>query len=378
MTSTPTDDTFLFLEDDLATLRVKVAELEKTYKETLSGVHDSTTQSSETWHDNPVFDDVQQRSRMFHNQFRKMKAILDVAVLAEPAPDADEVVGLGSRVHVIVNERAKFDVIVCSYRCFHEGDDDTEYVSYVAPLATALIGKRVGDTGSYTTGERTMKVEITGVESPSASRGATDADIAALGTPYVLGIAGPGGAGKDIIGQKLEARGFIHVSASDMLREEISRDHGLPDRMGQGEFANRLRTKFGSTVLIERAYEKASSAPPSNSSTEGRPSIAISGIYCVSEAKYIVETLGGVLVYVDADPEERFARLVRRSDGNRDQMTRERFDETERVEMSGTSDDEMNLLGVRDLARFEIANEGTLDELDAKIGEVAESLVEAQ
>lgn len=169
MTNSQGDETYYFLEDDLERLKVKVAELEKTYKETLSGAHDSTTQSSETWHDNPAFDEVQQRSRMFHNEFRKMKAILDLARPAVDRTATASAVGIGSRVSVVVNGRTQFDVVVCSYRCFHESADDTEYVSYVAPLAAAILGKHPGETGSYRSGERVVNVEVLRVQSALTS-----------------------------------------------------------------------------------------------------------------------------------------------------------------------------------------------------------------
>ncbi len=154
-----------FTAEDLESLRERTSAMEARYKELLAGSHETTSQTSETWHDNPAFDDIQQQSRMYYAEFRKLKNDLDRAQLIEAAPTVRDVVAIGSRVHVVVNERATFDVVVCSYRCFHESTDDIDFVSYVAPLASSLLGKKVGDEGIFQTGDRRMSVVITGIVS---------------------------------------------------------------------------------------------------------------------------------------------------------------------------------------------------------------------
>jgi transcription elongation GreA/GreB family factor len=151
---------FLFVEDDLAALRGRVAGLEKAYKETLSGVHESTTQSSETWHDNPAFDDVQQRSRMYYTEYSKLNAVLSAAKLVSVGDGSSQIVAIGTRVQVILNEKAKDEFVVCSYRCFH---DSEEYISYSSPVGAALLGTKPGDKASYRVGDRAIKIEVTGI-----------------------------------------------------------------------------------------------------------------------------------------------------------------------------------------------------------------------
>ena len=90
--------------------------------------------------------------------------------------------------------------------------------------------------------------------------------------------------------------------------------------------------------------------------------IGISGVYTVAEVRYLTETLGAVLIYIDADPEERFARLRRRADGLRDHMSREDFNQAEIRESSGATDDDANLQRVRELAKYELNDDGSLDE----------------
>ena len=150
----------LFLEEDLEALRAKVAELEDAYKDALSGVHDSTTQSSETWHDNPAFDDVQQRSKMLYTEYSKLNAVLLAAKLIPPSDSGANMIGIGSRVRVILNGKSKDEFVVCSYRCFHDSD---EYVSYSSPVGAALLGAKPGDKVSYRVGDRVNRIEVVGL-----------------------------------------------------------------------------------------------------------------------------------------------------------------------------------------------------------------------
>ena len=148
---------YLFVEEDLEALRAKVAELEHAYKDALSGVHDSTTQSSETWHDNPAFDEVQQRSKMLYTEYSKLNAVLISAKLISGSDCSGNTVQIGSRVRVILNEKSDDEFVVCSYRCFHDGDD---YVSYSSPVGAVLLGAKPGDRVSYRVGDRVNKIEV--------------------------------------------------------------------------------------------------------------------------------------------------------------------------------------------------------------------------
>ena len=100
---------------------------------------------------------------MWYREFGKLKHLLDNARLIEADQAADEVVKIGDRVHVLVNDRARFDVVVCSYRCFHESTDDIEFISYAAPLAAALLERRAGERVSFNTGDRVSSVLIEGI-----------------------------------------------------------------------------------------------------------------------------------------------------------------------------------------------------------------------
>lgn len=148
---------YMFLQRDLDALRQKVAQYDDEWRSTLSGIHDSTTQSSETWHDNPQFDDVQQRARMLETERRKLSNILHSSVLVEPSAPGGQV-HVGSVVRVRYETGAEERFIIGSYMVLNSEDD--ERISYAAPLSKLLLGHTKGETVSGKIGARKMQLEI--------------------------------------------------------------------------------------------------------------------------------------------------------------------------------------------------------------------------
>lgn len=150
---------YLFLASDLDALQRRIARYEQEWRETLAGVHESTTQSSETWHDNPQFDDVQQRAQMLETERKKLAAILDASLLVEPPPTHDRRVHVGSTVHIRYAKTGGEDrFVIGSYMVLD--NDDGHRISYAAPLAKLLLGHAQGETVEGTIGTREMKIEI--------------------------------------------------------------------------------------------------------------------------------------------------------------------------------------------------------------------------
>lgn len=149
---------YRFLARDLDALKARIARYEEQWREALSGIHDSTTQSSETWHDNPQFDEVQQRAKMLKTERDKLMSILHNSVLVTPtAPDGR--VDVGSVVRVRYAKTGREDrFVIGSYMVLDDEDDSR--ISYAAPLAELLLGRKQGETVSGTIGSRRMELEI--------------------------------------------------------------------------------------------------------------------------------------------------------------------------------------------------------------------------
>lgn len=149
---------YRFLARDLEALKNRIARYDAQWREALGGVHDSTTQSSETWHDNPQFDDVQQRAKMLETERNKLQAVLADSELVEPAaPDGRVDVGSVVRVRYVKTGREE-RFVIGSYMVLDSDDD--ERISYAAPLAQLLMEHRKGETVEGKIGGRTVAVEI--------------------------------------------------------------------------------------------------------------------------------------------------------------------------------------------------------------------------
>jgi transcription elongation GreA/GreB family factor len=148
---------YRFLARDLNALKARIERYEEQWKEALSGIHDSTTQSSETWHDNPQFDEVQQRAKMLKTERDKLMTILHNSVLVTPtAPDGR--VDVGSMVRVRNTKTGHEDqYVIGSYMVL---DEDDGRISYAAPLADLLLGHEKGETVVGRIGPRKIELDI--------------------------------------------------------------------------------------------------------------------------------------------------------------------------------------------------------------------------
>lgn len=152
---------YRFLARDLDALKARIASYENQWREALSGIHDSTTQSSETWHDNPQFDEVQQRAKMLKTEHDNLAAILHDSELVTPgAPDGR--VDIGSVVQVRYTKTGREEqFVIGSYMVLD--DDEENRISYAAPLAELLIGHSRGETVSGPIGRHVVELEILAV-----------------------------------------------------------------------------------------------------------------------------------------------------------------------------------------------------------------------
>lgn len=173
----------------------------------------------------------------------------------------------------------------------------------------------------------------------------------------LIGLSGTNGSGKDTVGHMLaERHGYLFVSVSDLLREE-ARKRGLPvTREVLRSISAEWRREFGLGVLVDRAVEKCKSFGDKYTGVVACP-MRNSG-----EAQHLKD-LGGLLVWVDADPGVRYARITSgdRGRSGEDDKTFEQFLKEEQDEMHRPADGDaatLNMAGVKDLADVTILNNG--------------------
>ena len=157
-----------------------------------------------------------------------------------------------------------------------------------------------------------------------------------------VGVAGLNAAGKGEVVRLLERRSFYRASLSDVIRADLAREGKEPTRENMIQRGRALRERFGPAVLAERAQR----ALPSDRNH------VIDSIRHPAEVEALRAGGDFLLLWVEAPPRVRFERSRARGRAG-DGEDFARFEELE----------------ARELADLVIPNDGSLEELGAKLEE---------
>ena len=188
----------------------------------------------------------------------------------------------------------------------------------------------------------------------------------------IIGVVGKIAAGKTTVAKFFEEKGFCRVSCSepliDLLTHSVSDYSWIPELPEKAEptreklieFGKYLKDKYGGDILIRLAVDKKRHCK----------NIVIDGIRSREEIE-AVKRLGGKVIYVDAKPEIRFERLVKRkASKDKDIKSFEDF-----KEMDDAEERLYHTSKLKGLADYIIVNEGTLEELRRKVEGIIEEVV---
>lgn len=169
----------------------------------------------------------------------------------------------------------------------------------------------------------------------------------------IIGLSGTNGAGKDTVGRILsEHHNYLFISVTDLLREEARR-RGLPvEREHLRTISAEWRREYGLGVLVDRAVADYESK---KDQYEGVVMASLRNPY---EADRVHE-LGGVVIWVDADPKVRYERVrtANRGRAEEDTKTFEQFLAEEQAEMQSSGDEAtLNMSAVKDRCDIHILN----------------------
>jgi len=114
--------------------------------------------------------DPESRARLdaVESRIRELDRILRTAVVPRPPPAHDDRVRFGAWVAVVDGEGTKSQYRIVGV---DEADPDRGWISWISPLARALIGSRVGDRVPVMTPDGEARVELLKV---SPAGGSTD------------------------------------------------------------------------------------------------------------------------------------------------------------------------------------------------------------
>lgn len=175
--------------------------------------------------------------------------------------------------------------------------------------------------------------------------------------PEIVGVSGTHGAGKDTLALlRAERENALHVTLSDILREQLRKD-GVPlERANLMELSRKWREESGDhAILVTKTVERY---------LEERAICEYGGLTIVSvrhpdEARRI-KTLGGIIIWIDAEAGARYGRVhCLERDRIDDNKTFEEFLSEEIRELAppvGTSSASVDLGAVRLLADEVVIN----------------------
>ncbi|NQU79802.1 AAA family ATPase [Candidatus Woesearchaeota archaeon] len=138
----------------------------------------------------------------------------------------------------------------------------------------------------------------------------------------IIGITGMYCSGKDTVAEHLETKGFVHLSLSDLIREELGRRGIEVTRDNLIRVANEMSETQGHGVLGERALARMK---------EKKQDYVVSGVLHPAEAKALMKHGHFFLVEVRAPISTRFKRVKKRN-RNQDPQTLKELKEKEKFD----------------------------------------------
>ena len=176
----------------------------------------------------------------------------------------------------------------------------------------------------------------------------------------IIGITGTLGAGKGTIVKCLLKKNFKHYSVREFLVSEILKRRLEVNRDNMVLVANDLRSKFGSSYIVEQLYAQAK--------RDGEDCI-IESLRSIGEIETLKEKEDFILFAVDADVETRYSRIVERA-GVTDNISFDEFISNEQREMSSSDPSKQNLRRCIEMANYNFRNDWTINELHEKVERV--------
>jgi dephospho-CoA kinase len=179
----------------------------------------------------------------------------------------------------------------------------------------------------------------------------------------LIGITGTNGAGKGtVVDYLVMKKGFSHYSARMFIIEEVEK-RGLPhNRVSMRDVANDLRREHGPAYLMERLSDIA----------RDEQNAVLESVRTIGEAE-LLRSKGALIVAVDADRKVRYERITARGSIT-DHVTFEEFCAQEDVEMASPDPWAQNVFGVMQIADGRIKNDGSVEELHARVDEMLAEL----
>lgn len=189
----------------------------------------------------------------------------------------------------------------------------------------------------------------------------------------IIGLSGTNGSGKDTIAHLLrDYYGWYFAGATEMLGAELTRRGLSHERANKSALSSEWREQYGMGAVVDKGSELLKE---DGGSYNG---FIVGSLRHPGEADRIHE-LGGVVVWVDANPEVRYKRITSADRGRvEDKKTYEQFLDEQNIEMYGKPDDPptaLKMIAVKDRSDIFIENDG--DDIEVFKQQVIDELTKA-
>lgn len=182
----------------------------------------------------------------------------------------------------------------------------------------------------------------------------------------VIGLVSPISAGKGTVVEFLQKKGFLALSLSDRIREEITSRNQKITRERLLAVADELRQNFGSAVLARRTWQIAQN--------QNNQKIVIDSIRGIAEVDFFKNKPGFYLIGIKAPRKKRFAWAKKRAREG-ESLTWEEFVKVDKRDFfSGDGQVGRNIPACLKKADDIINNEGTVKDLENKVEKVLEKI----
>jgi len=178
------------------------------------------------------------------------------------------------------------------------------------------------------------------------------------GTKLIIGTVGEIASGKGAVTKYLcEKYGATEYKFSNILKDILMRVHLDVIRENFSKLSLGLRESYGQDILAHALAEDIKK--------DDNHIIIVDGARRKADLQYLREMENFVLVFVEADLEKRYERLVGRSEKQDDQTkTFEKFKKDHELET------EVSIEELRAAANIIIDNNGTMEDLHKQIDEI--------
>ncbi len=176
----------------------------------------------------------------------------------------------------------------------------------------------------------------------------------------ILGVTGNFACGKDTVALILQKQGFVHISLSDMIREELKRRKIEITRETLTIVGNDLRQTFGPDILAKRVFEKM----------KKNTNYVLTSFRNPAEVLFFrKKSKDFSLILIKVSDKVRLQRILLRGRKEGDPKTLEELRVREKIENS-KDPHAQQLEMVAKMANKTLMNDSTIEKLEKKVQEL--------